>query len=179
MYCFGNWKKIELKIYDVGTASLWGLEKINYNRSNVSYLHYAALNSRPFILASKSALSHYWEHYCRHYANPIVKDYILALVHETLLNNLPWNNFFPGDSDLRLMVSVIDSFLPLCHEFLGRIFVEIPWAEIFRRNPYSLPRSISPLLHIAVKLAAEPQVRLVSFYWSYIYLKDLNIGLKY
>ena len=59
------------------------------------------------------------------------------------------------------MVSVIDAFLPQCHEFLGRVFVEIPWSELFRRNPYALPRAISPLLHLAVKLAAEPQVRLV------------------
>jgi hypothetical protein len=106
-------------------------------------------------------LSHYWEHYCRHYAHPVVKDYILALVHDTLLTYLPWNSFYPRDEDLRLMVSVIDSFLPLCHEFLGRVFVEIPWSDLFRRNPYAMPRAISPLLHIAVKLAAEPQVRLV------------------
>jgi hypothetical protein len=92
-----------------------------------------------------------------------VKDYILALVHDTLLTYLPWNSFYPRDEDLRLMVSVIDSFLPLCHEFLGRVFVEIPWSDLFRRNPYAMPRAISPLLHIAVKLAAEPQVRLVNF----------------
>jgi hypothetical protein len=72
------------------------------------------------------------------------------------------------------MVSVIDAFLPLCHEFLGRIFVEIPWTELLRKNPWSLPKAISPLLHIAVKLAAEPQVRLVSRAKNFLHLFSLQ-----
>jgi hypothetical protein len=51
------------------------------------------------LSAQKSALSHYWEHYCRHYAHPAVKDYVLALMHETLLNQGPilWNSISAKD----------------------------------------------------------------------------------
>lgn len=112
------------------------------------------------VSAEKSPLSHVWEYYCHNFAHPEVRDYVLIVIHEVLLNNVQWSLFSPINDDLRLMVSVIDSFLPICHEFLGRIFVDsLP--EIFCRNQWELVRIISPVFHIIVKLSSEPQVRAV------------------
>lgn len=99
-----------------------------------------------------------WEFYFHHLAKTHVKEYVLAVVHESLLK-LPWSSFHPKKDHLHMLVSVVDSFLPSCHEFLGKVFVLIPWKRLIRPQDDNIPRFISPLLHIATKLASEPQVR--------------------
>ena len=59
------------------------------------------------------------------------------------------------------MVRIIDTFLPLCHGFLGKVFVQIPWLDIVEEQRPS-ENLVQAVLRLIVKLAAEPQVRQVS-----------------
>ena len=59
------------------------------------------------------------------------------------------------------MINVVDTFIPLCHEFLGKVFVKIPWQVLVRPDDENMVKIISSLLHIATKLSSEPQVRQV------------------
>ena len=62
---------------------------------------------------------------------------------------------------LHSMINVVDTFIPLCHEFLGKVFVKIPWQVLVRPDDENMVKIISSLLHIATKLSSEPQVRQV------------------
>ena len=59
------------------------------------------------------------------------------------------------------MINVVDTFIPQCHEFLGKVFVKIPWQVLVRPDDENMVKVISSLLHIATKLSSEPQVRQV------------------
>ena len=74
------------------------------------------------------------------------------------------------------MIGVVDTFLPVCHEFLGKVFVKIPWQLLVRPDDENMVKVISSLLHIATKLSSEPQVRQVGF--SFLIKKPsfLNCG---
>ena len=67
----------------------------------------------------------------------------------------------PDASDVEQMVRIIDTFLPLCHGFLGKVFVQIPWLDIVAEQRQS-EILVQAVLRLIVKLAAEPQVRQVS-----------------
>ena len=101
-----------------------------------------------------------WRYYCLHVAHAKVKDYVLSLVHTALLK-LNWTHFCPMDEDVDQMVKIIDLFLPLCHDFIGRVFVEVSWRRILNdanaRGALLTPK----LLRLMVKLGAEPQMRQV------------------
>ena len=56
------------------------------------------------------------------------------------------------------LVAVLDAFIPLCHEFLGKIFCRLPWKTVLQSDE-TAKASASFLIHIVVKLSAEPQVR--------------------
>jgi hypothetical protein len=52
-----------------------------------------------------------------------------------------------------------DKYLPICHGFLGQIFVEMDWAKLLKSENCS--PFIPLMLKLLVKLAAEPKVRQV------------------
>lgn len=60
--------------------------------------------------------------------------------------------------DMSRLVTVLDAFIPLCHEFLGKVFCRLPWKSLLQSEETS-KASASFLIHIVVKLSAEPQVR--------------------
>lgn len=102
----------------------------------------------------RNILSRLLEIYCHFFACTTMKDFVLHPVHQHW-QTLPWENFAPTEGDLRRLVVVLDTFIPLCHEFLGKIVCQFPWRQISKETlaPY--------MLHIMVKLSAEPQVRQV------------------
>lgn len=58
------------------------------------------------------------------------------------------------------MVKITDTFIPICHGFVGRVFGEIAWFKTVDEQEYGL-KMIPGLLRLIVKLAAEPQIRQV------------------
>ena len=108
----------------------------------------------------RDILGHTWSYYATNFANTATKDYVLAVSQSSLLN-LCWCNFVPDASDVDQMVRIIDTFLPLCHGFLGKVFVQIPWLDIVDEQCHS-EILVQAILRLIVKLAAEPQVRQVS-----------------
>ena len=73
--------------------------------------------------APKSAIALLWELYVQKFAKTAVKDYVLAVIHDRLLATecrLSWVTFYPRKEHLHSMVSLVDTFLPMCHEFLGK-----------------------------------------------------------
>lgn len=104
-------------------------------------------------------MSHVWEYYATKFATSSVKDHVLESV-QTALLKLPWRNFTPTMPDLEQMVRIMDTFLPICHGFIGRVFAEIAWFKTVAEQPYGR-RMIPGLLRLIVKLAAEPQIRQV------------------
>ena len=110
-------------------------------------------NNRP-VMASKLL-----QVYVSSFAKPSIKDFVLQPVHQQWLG-LAWDRLFPQTPDLSLIVTVMDTFIPLCHEFLGKIFVQMPWKQVFATYSTEDRRQLAPyLLHIVVKLSAEPQIR--------------------
>ena len=109
--------------------------------------------------AFRDILGHAWSYYAGNFANTSSKDYVLAVSQSSLLN-LRWCNFVPDASDVDQMVRIIDTFLPLCHGFLGKVFVQIPWLDIVEEQRHS-EILVQAILRLIVKLAAEPQVRQV------------------
>ena len=65
----------------------------------------------------------------------------------------------------QVLVSV-DTYLPGCHGFIGKVFVEIEWAPIL--NTDKANTIIPLLLRLVVKLAAEPIVRQLGLLQSFI-----------
>ena len=57
------------------------------------------------------------------------------------------------------LVGVLDAFIPLCHEFLGKVFCRFPWKNMFQSDETLSKTAASFLIHLVVKLSAEPQVR--------------------
>ena len=74
----------------------------------------------------KSCLSYLLEMYCQRFARPAIKDFVLHIVHTHWLD-LPWEQLTPRLEDMTRLVAVLDAFIPLCHEFLGKIFCRLPW----------------------------------------------------
>lgn len=111
------------------------------------------------IPASKSALCLLFDAYCKSFAQANVKDYVLIPVQNCLIT-LPWATYYPQEEDMRLMVNLVDAFLPLCHVFLGKLFVQVPWKEIMINN-HASPKvnTVSYFLQLVVKLSSEPFVR--------------------
>ena len=109
---------------------------------------------------NRDILGHAWSYYAGYFANTATKDYVLAVSQSSLIN-LRWCNFVPDASDVDQMVRIIDTFLPLCHGFLGKVFVQIPWLDIVEEQRHS-EILVQAILRLIVKLAAEPQVRQVS-----------------
>ena len=112
-----------------------------------------------FTTPNRDILGHAWSYYAGNFAHTATKDYVLA-VSQTALLNLSWRNFVPDASDVDQMVRIIDTFLPLCHGFLGKVFVQIPWLDIVQEQRPS-ENLVQAVLRLIVKLAAEPQVRQV------------------
>ena len=116
--------------------------------------------AQSFTTPNRDILGHAWSYYAGNFAHTATKDYVLA-VSQTSLLNLSWRNFVPDASDVDQMVRIIDTFLPLCHGFLGKVFVQIPWLDIVEEQRPS-ENLVQAVLRLIVKLAAEPQVRQVS-----------------
>ena len=117
------------------------------------------LKNHFYVLAPRNVLAHVWDYYATRFANNSVKDHVLESIHITFLK-LPWRNFTPTLSDLDQMVRIMDTFIPICHGFVGRVFGEIAWFKTVAEQPYGR-RMIPGLLRLIVKLAAEPQIRQV------------------
>jgi hypothetical protein len=119
------------------------------------------------VPAPRDTLGHVWSYYSTNFAHTANKDYILAAAHTALLQ-LPWANFAPNQADVEQMVRISDTFLPLCHGFLGRVFVEVSWMEIVGADG-AAGAIIPSMLRLIVKLAAEPQMRQVSIFATIFY----------
>ena len=93
-------------------------------------------------------------------------DDILSIVHDAFLEALPWSSFRPHLSALELMSRLVDSYLPSCHTFLGRIFLEVPWPYVLAnlRKDETVEQFLPILLKLIVKLSAEPAMRQVSLF---------------
>ena len=75
------------------------------------------------VSAPKSAIALLWEMYVQKFAKTAVKDYVLTVIHDRLLSSdcrLSWATFYPKKEHLHSMVSLVDTFLPMSHEFLGK-----------------------------------------------------------
>ena len=71
--------------------------------------------------------------------------------------------FSPPDfEDLGRIVNVLDTFNPLCHEFIGNIFVKFNWISVFSADISSIMKMSPYFLHCVVKLSVEPEVRKAS-----------------
>lgn len=113
--------------------------------------------------ACQGVLSCFWQWYVTNFANPLVKEHVLHVVH-TVFINLPWYNFWPSLVDLEFMVKVVDQYLPDCHKFLGVIFVDISWHSwlygISDNMPIQLKTRIyNCLLVLIIKLSNEPNIK--------------------
>lgn len=109
--------------------------------------------------AKRSALSQLLELYCTRFAQPAIKDFVLSPVHTQWLA-LGWQNFVPREDDMSRMAATLDTFVPLSHEFLGKIFIKLSWESIFASSDTVI--ALAPyFLHVLVKLSSEPQIRLV------------------
>ena len=118
------------------------------------------LNYVDYTLENSCMASKLLQVYVSSFAKPSIKDFVLQPVHQQWLSGLAWNRLFPQPQDLSLIVTVMDTFIPLCHEFLGQIFVQMPWKQVFTTYSVEDQRQLAPyLLHIVVKLSAEPQMR--------------------
>ena len=76
-----------------------------------------------WLLAPKSAIALLWELYVQKFAKTGVKDYVLSVIHERMLApecRLSWVTFYPRKEHLHSMVTLVDTFVPMCHEFLGK-----------------------------------------------------------
>ena len=81
--------------------------------------------------------------------------------------SLPWHTFVPSPADLELLVRATAQFLPEVHSFLVSLFVRFPISALvaqWSKQPTSpgaalLPRLLSCLLHLYVRLAGEPNAQ--------------------
>ncbi|XP_069674865.1 ectopic P granules protein 5 homolog isoform X3 [Periplaneta americana] len=113
--------------------------------------------------ACSNILCFVWQFYVASFAHSAVKDYILGVIHGSLLG-LPWDRFWPTMQDLEYMLKVVDQYLPDCHVFLGGVFIEIGWHSWVDHVLSTYPSAVASrthicLLHLLVKLANEPNVR--------------------
>ena len=105
----------------------------------------------------RTALSHILELYGRRFALPAIKDFVLNPLHKQW-QALHWSELVPSVEDLGRFVTILDTFNPICHEFIGKIFVKFS----FDFSNEEVISKISPyFLHCVVKLSAEPEVRKV------------------
>jgi hypothetical protein len=58
-----------------------------------------------FIVACSNILCFVWQFYVASFAHSAVKDYILGVIHGSLLS-LPWDRFWPSVQDLEHMIKV-------------------------------------------------------------------------
>ena len=119
----------------------------------LNYLDTIVLDSTPHTRGVTPCLL---EVYCHRYAKPTIKDFVLNPVHNQWLG-LSWTQMIPQPQDLNLIVTVMDTFIPLCHEFLGKVFVQLPWKQTFTTDSLTEQTKLhlAPyLLHIVVKLSA-------------------------
>ncbi|XP_065206271.1 ectopic P granules protein 5 homolog isoform X2 [Planococcus citri] len=110
--------------------------------------------------ASNVILSTVCKWYISQYANQSVKEHVLTIVQNNLIT-LNWSRFVPSVEDLEWILKVIDQYLPVCHSFLGSIFIEIPWNVVVQSesSPQITARIHIILLHLLIKLANEPNLR--------------------
>ena len=88
---------------------------ICFGRNNKTEFH--------LFSAPKSAIALLWELYVQKFAKTGVKDYVLSVIHERMLApecRLSWVTFYPRKEHLHSMVTLVDTFVPMCHEFLGK-----------------------------------------------------------
>ena len=96
------------------------LESYRLKKSNVPD---GTINWILYFLAPKSAIALLWELYVQKFAKTGVKDYVLSVIHERMLApecRLSWVTFYPRKEHLHSMVTLVDTFVPMCHEFLGK-----------------------------------------------------------
>jgi len=91
----------------------------------------------------------------------------LEAFHECYERMLPWSAFRPDYADLELMGRLVDLYLPVCHTFLGRVFLATPWSHVLGNLPETGKECISYflpiMLKLIVKLSAEPALRQVQY----------------
>ena len=120
-----------------------------------------------YNFSEQKTLSYLLELYNKRFVAEAMKDFVLNPLH-TQLVHLHWSEFSPDFEDLARIVNVLDTFNPLCHEFIGRIFVKFNWASVFSADDVSAIMKMSPyFLHCVVKLSVEPEVRKASVYCIY------------
>ncbi|XP_031837862.1 ectopic P-granules autophagy protein 5 isoform X2 [Nomia melanderi] len=112
---------------------------------------------------SSKILSFIWQFYVTNFAHCSVKNHILNVIHGNFLS-LPWDHFYPGVSDIELMIKVIDQYLPESHLFLGSVFTCVNWSIWMNEFVATQPLAIATRIHICllnliVKLSTEPNVR--------------------
>ena len=128
-----------------------GFFQLSVYSTTITFLD-KSLNSK------RTALSHILELYGRRFALPAIKDFVLNPLHKQW-QALHWSELVPSVEDLGRFVTILDTFNPICHEFIGKIFVKFS----FDFSNEEVISKISPyFLHCVVKLSAEPEVRKVS-----------------
>lgn len=110
-----------------------------------------------------NALSYVWHFYVNNFAHLQVKDHILNVVHGGFLS-LPWEKYSPNLQDVELMLKVVNEFLPLSHNFLGNILINIKWTELVHYYIAAYDNEVTTklhicLLHLFVKLSLEPSLK--------------------
>ena len=87
-----------------------------------------------------------------------------SLQKKVVKTQLHCTKFFspPDFEDLGRIVNVLDTFNPLCHEFIGKIFVKFNWISVFSADISSIMKMSPYFLHCVVKLSVEPEVRKAS-----------------
>ncbi|XP_076059738.1 ectopic P-granules autophagy protein 5 isoform X2 [Oratosquilla oratoria] len=79
--------------------------------------------------ANRSVMSYVLEFYGTTFACREVKDYVLNIIHHHF-ECLPWQHFRPSLQDIEMLNKIVDQYLPECHSFVGKIFVQIQWKVV-------------------------------------------------
>ncbi|KAF4516976.1 hypothetical protein B566_EDAN005578 [Ephemera danica] len=113
--------------------------------------------------ACNNILCFVWQFYVMNFTLPAVKEHVLNVVHASF-SRLPWERFWPRGQDVDAMLKLVEQYLPNCHCFMGAVFVQVSWVAWTQQvqalcTPEHLIRSHSCLMHLLVKLAAEPSVK--------------------
>ena len=56
---------------------------------------------------------------------------------------------------------MIPRYLPECHTFVGRVFVQLHWSEMLRKRD-EIQKYLPPLFKLIVKLSTENEMRKVN-----------------
>lgn len=75
-------------------------------------------------------------------------------------------------------VEVVNMYVPLCHGFLGNVFVSVDWSTVVRRSLTAFGSELNArlhacLLHLLVKFPYEPSLKMVSF--TYLELNQMSV----